>query len=370
MPRFGFVGNSYKAKSPKADCEETINFMPEVIESGMGRAGARSYLMNTPGLRLREAFSQGLLRAHYTFTNLYPGRDRYFVVAGSNLCEVFYDEAHQRWSHTALGFVDSDGFLAFMTSNGDKLYVASFNKLYTYELATGTFAGPIVNDELELVEAGSVAFLDDYVLAKGPGQQIFYALGGEDWGAADFVEAQASPDAVIRIDAAFNELWAFGPRTIQPFTPTGDFNIPFAPIQSGVINQGLLSGTGLALLDNSWFFLGSDPDRGGPTVWRTTGYSVQKVSNFALEAELATYSRKALNTCVAQSWVLDGHPTFQLSFPERTVNKTWRFDASLPPGMGWYQAAYWNGRGFEAHRALTHAYAFGKHLVGDKAGYL
>lgn len=361
MPRFGLVGASYKARSTTADGEFTMNFYPERIESGAGRAGAQSYLIGTQGLKVKWTLPSGPPRGHYTIPRVFPSVDRSFVVSGSVLYELMVDGGY-----VALGDVGSDGFKAFLDWNGEKLFVASVNKLYTYRLSDGLFEGPIKNNQGEDVAASQICFLDDYMLAPIGGQKIAFSLGGDDWGASDYFSAQASPDDVSLIGVAFGQLWAFGSTTIQPFMASGDFTNPFAPIQSGVIHQGIAGAGLVAQLDNSWFFVGKDPERGGPTVWRTMGYQVRRVSNTALETELSDYDQSAFGLGEAFAFVDGGHPTFQMSFMDSAIDKTWRYDALMPPALGWYQVGYWNGKRFEAHRARTHTFAFGMHLVGDK----
>lgn len=47
-----FIGESYTARSPAVDCQETINMYPEITEPATQNSKAKLILMRTPGLKL------------------------------------------------------------------------------------------------------------------------------------------------------------------------------------------------------------------------------------------------------------------------------------------------------------------------------
>ena len=47
-----FIGESYTARSPAVDIQETINMYPELTEPATGDSKAKMILLRTPGLKL------------------------------------------------------------------------------------------------------------------------------------------------------------------------------------------------------------------------------------------------------------------------------------------------------------------------------
>src|SRR6266705_519837 len=115
MPRFGLIGSFYKSRSITADCQELVNWYPEVIESGQGRSGAKMYLNPTPGLLARWTVPHGPSRASITLPHNFPGSDRVFVVNGPTLYELLSTDA---WiDRGTVGMDATTSYPAFMASN-------------------------------------------------------------------------------------------------------------------------------------------------------------------------------------------------------------------------------------------------------------
>jgi hypothetical protein len=79
--------------------------------------------------------------------------------------------------------------------------------------------------------------------------------------------------------------------------------------------------------------------------------------------EQAWQGYSTIADAVGYCYQADGHSFWVLSFP--TAKATWVYDAAT--GM-WHERGTWqpNLRSYAAHRSQCHAYAFGKHLVGDR----
>ena len=101
-------------------------------------------------------------------------------------------------------------------------------------------------------------------------------------------------------------------------------------------------------------------------MWRANGYSPVRVSNFAIEYALSTYSTVA--DAIGSAYQEAGHTFYVLVFP--TANATWVYDVSN--GL-WSNRGKWNPSssltqpfaGYDCHQAMFHAFCFGKHLVGN-----
>ena len=83
MSSIPFIGSSYRARSPAVDCQECINFYPE-ISRPQEQAKSVVALYPTPGLTLfnKNEQAQGIVRCVYTTST-----NRMFAVIGSQLIE-------------------------------------------------------------------------------------------------------------------------------------------------------------------------------------------------------------------------------------------------------------------------------------------
>ena len=74
MARFGLIGGNYKSQSPNADCEQTVNWYPEKIESPDGKSAMALY--PCPGISLFASLTDAPIRAFLLING------RMFTIAG------------------------------------------------------------------------------------------------------------------------------------------------------------------------------------------------------------------------------------------------------------------------------------------------
>src|SRR5437899_8354938 len=111
MARFGFVGQSYSSQSVSADAQRTMNFYPEIIESGAGKSSAVLY--PTPGLISLYALGTDPIRGLYTVNS------RTFCVQGQNLFELLANN-----TSVNRGNVGTDGLPVSMVGGPEQLLVS------------------------------------------------------------------------------------------------------------------------------------------------------------------------------------------------------------------------------------------------------
>lgn len=106
----------------------------------------------------------------------------------------------------------------------------------------------------------SVEYINGYFLLSITGSQhIYYMAPGEvDPDALSFFSAESSPDNVVCLKRIGDEFWAFGDSTVEPFTPTGDADLPFSPIQGRVYEKGCANRDTVVEMDNTLFWVGAD----------------------------------------------------------------------------------------------------------------
>jgi len=83
-----------------------------------------------------------------------------------------------------------------------------------------------------------------------------------------------------------------------------------------------------------------------------------RISNHAVEFAVQGYA--VSSDVVCYSYQDQGHTFWVSYFP--AANKTWVYDIATSL---WHERDHWENGVSEAHRSQCHAFAFGKHLVGD-----
>lgn len=98
-------------------------------------------------------------------------------------------------------------------------------------------------------KAVSVTTLAGHVIVSVAGsQRMYFIRPGEFW-VELFAEAESEPDEVLEVTTVGDVFWALGQSTIEPWSPTGDAETPFAPIIGRALKYGILSGSA-KVIDN------------------------------------------------------------------------------------------------------------------------
>lgn len=348
----GFVGPSNVSRSVNFDVERTINLYPEVADAGTPKA--KGQLLNTPGLRPFTYLGNGPVRA------LFEQDGRCFAVAGNQFFEVF-------GSQTSLsrGLVNADGFPATIQSNGiagGQIFVVSGMLGYIFTLATNAFTQILdVNFPFPAVMG---VYVDSYFIAMEAFNLRFHIselLDGLSWNGLDVASVSESSDNKIAMAVSHRELWLFGRKTTEVWVNTGAANFPFAPIPGVFIEHGIAAPFSAVSVDNTLIWLGQDADGRG-VVWRANGYTPARISTYAVERYLNALPR--IDDAIAYSYQDDGHSFYVLFLPQAETHLVYDIATGL-----WHERALWNPDllVWEPHPSRCHAFAFGKHLVGDRS---
>lgn len=156
---------------------------------------------------------------------------------------------------TLLGAISGDGPVSFAASEAE-LVIAAGGPLYR---TSGTdLSAPDFPDNAHV---SAVTFLAGYFIALRAETQQFYwsgVLDATSWDGLDFASAENEPDHLLDCLVVDDVLVLLGSETVEFWPKTGDADIPFAPIQGRVFEQGVI-GTGCAVAtDNSFFWIGDD----------------------------------------------------------------------------------------------------------------
>ena len=340
------LGSTYVARSVNAADARMVNLFPEIVPEG-GKEPA--FLQRCPGLKFQNEIGFGPIRALWAHQT--RGED-FYVASGNEFFQV--DGLTQ--TARKLGNISGTGPVS-IADNGTQLFIACGEKGYIYNESTDVFAE--ITDP-DFAGATTVCYLDGYFVFNQPNSQIIWVsqlLDGTSVEPLDFASAEGSPDGVVGIINDHKELWIFGTDTTEVWYNAGTADFPLTPIQGAFNEVGCASAFSIAKLDNSIFWLGTDP-RGQGVVYRADGYTAKRVSTHAVEWQIQQYGN--LSDAVAYAYQQDGHTFYVLNFPQ--ANRTWVYDASTG---AWHERAGWVNGEFTRHRSNCFCNFQGNMVVGD-----
>jgi hypothetical protein len=348
-----FTGGSYKAQSPIAANEETINFYLEQVE--VAGTAAKVVLYPTPGVD-GIGTSTGSPGREHTFV-----AEREFGVFGGRFQEVAQDGTVT--DHGAVAVDSNPATISYNGEGGGQLLITSGDNGYVFTLATNT---------LTQVRTGATTMgdhVDGYFLVLDAATSTLYfsaLLDGATWDPLDFIQRSTKPDPWISMKVFDRYVWMGGVSTSDVYYNDG--STPFAPHPSGTMPFGTAAAFSAKVVAGSLMWL-AQTDSGNGQVVRLSGFSPDVVSTFPLQVELASYATIA--DAVGDTYQDLGHTFYLLYFP--TANVTWCFDATgtstLPNGSRWTKRGTWltGDSRYDAWRPVYHAFAFGEHRMLDRA---
>lgn len=356
-----FIGPSYLARSKTIDAERSINLYPEISESDTAKT--KVSLISVPGKTLWFALPTAPLRAMWVVPGVTGvAVDRLFVVGGIELYEVF-----QNGTAIARGALTTLGGLVCMENNTTQLMITDATHIYILNLETLVFTRvptgtPDNQGNPNAPLAGNTcAFLDDYLITHQNGTNLFGLsdLGdGLSWDGLDQAEKEGSPDAIVAVVTAHRELFILGQYTTEVWYDVGGAGFPLSPIQGVFLENGLVGPFAFCKADNTIFWVSYDK-KGWAVVNRLNGYVPQRISTHAIEKMINDLG--SVPQCNIYSYQEEGHTFVVLNFPNAPY--TLVYDAA---------STFWHERqsiGFggllSRDRAGFHAFAFGRHILGD-----
>lgn len=337
------LGAAYEAASLNAAADRCVNLFPEVVPHG-GKEPI--FLRRCPGLRTVATIGSGPIRGAWVMNG------KGYVVSGSELYEVDKD-----WSSIALGTVTAGASQVSMADNGKEVFIAAGGPSYIYSITTGALRR--ITDP-DFPGANSVGFLDGYFVFTEPDSQRVWVTGlynGSAIDALDFASAEAMPDKIVGMAIDHREVWLLGESSCEVWYNSGGADFPLARMQGAFVETGCAAARSVCKMDNAIIWLGSDA-RGKGIVFRSTGYSGQRISTHAIEDAIQHYPTIA--DAIGFSYHQSGHSFYVLTFP--SANKTWVFDASTSL---WHERSSLNNGESVAWRANCIMHFNGELIVGD-----
>lgn len=343
-----FLGPSYESQSPDADCERTVNWYPELLESSGGKTKIALY--PSPGYTLFATIPEVNVRSIGTALG------RCFALAGTGLYEI-----------DSVGTVTSRGTVAtdtqptaFVCNNrvGGELFFASGGNGYVLDLTTHVLT------EVLTGTAHYVGFIDGYFVALNTTTstlQVSDLNDGLTWNVLMVAQRTTASDPWVSMVVSDRQIHLFGTETTESWYNSGNPDFPFDPIQGSLIRDGVAAPySTVALVDNTRIWLTANAEGIG-VVKRASGYQPARISTHAVEHAIQQYA--VTSDAVAMAYQIEGHSFYLLSFP--TARATWVFDTTTTM---WHEQGWWDSVNmrFDAIRGRCHCVVFGTHLMGDR----
>ena len=357
MPTWpGFIGPSYTSYSRLVECQETINWFTEFVESGAGKNPKALY--RSPGLKnFYPTLNVGGKVRGFSAVN-----QNCFAVVGSHLVQL---DAYGNFNDLSAAnniFILDNGLPVQMAQSPTQLMIVGGNQGFYLDIATGVLQ-PITAAGFPTGTAIGCTFQDGFFVVIQANSQQFGVSGildASSWDALDVSEAESRPDFILSVVSRGEELWMGGSDTWQPFYAGGGL-FPFTSNQSGVVSIGVQAPAATSLFNRTILFVGSGQAMHA-AAYAMDAYEPARISTHAVEQDWEKYVTTA--DAIGSVFQIQGHNFWQVSFP--TAGVTWHYDLIT---KDWTKAAYFNTSTglLEQHRADCFVHAFDRILAGDRS---
>ena len=304
VPLFG-VGIS--GKSPNITAQRRLNAYYEFQKY---EDKTKVSIIGTPGLTLFCTFGDTPVRGMIAVGSLL-----YAVHRGT-----FY-EINNAGVTTSRGTLNTTTGKVCMATNGTQIIITDGTNGYYYTISTVTLA--VITHADYPDAATTVTWQATYFMVEYLNKFYISAQNdGSTWDVLDSAAAEAAPDNLVRIIADHGEAVLFGTETTEFWGNTGAVDFPWANVQGSTREVGLAAKWSLTKFDDSLAFLGKNR-LGQVQVLRLNGYTTAPISDPELDYVINNYS--TVSDATAFSYMLGGHPMYQINFP--SAGKSWLYDA-------------------------------------------
>ena len=307
MPIIPLFGVGLSGKSPNITAQRRLNVYYEFQKF---EDKTKVSIIGTPGLTLLCSLGDTPVRGMIAVGSLL-----YVVHRGT-----FY-EINNAGVTTSRGTLNTTTGRVGMATNGTQIVITDGTNGYYYTISTVTLA--VISDADYPDAATTVTWQATYFMVEYLNK--FYISAQNDassWDVLDSAAAEAAPDNLVRIEADHGETVLFGSETTEFWGNTGAVDFPWANVHGSTLEVGLASKWSLTKFDDSLAFLGKSR-LGQVQVVRLNGYKTAPISDPELDHIINAYA--TVSDATAFSYMLGGHPMYQINFP--SVEKSWLYDA-------------------------------------------
>jgi len=333
----------------------------------MGTSGVALY--PSPGLAVADNLGATAILGQYMCQPGGASGDRHFVVVQNGVNQILYE----RFANSApvvRGTLNAPTTAnPTFADNGTQLVICTGGQLWLFDMSTN--AAPIQVAGSLAVSIGQIEYSGGFFVAVQAESNTMYVsalLDGTTWPTLGKAIISDFPDNIVSVIVNQGVLYIFGRKQSVPYSNVGALNFPFLPVQGAQVEIGCGAASSVVRLDNSVFWLDAD-ERGGTIARKVSGLTPQRVSNHGVEHIWQSYP--TTSDAISYAFQMNGHSLWHIHFPSGTsvdgipgVGASWRYDVE---NQSWHEVAFWNEAlgHYEAHHSRNHAYAFGKHFVGD-----
>lgn len=285
-----------------------------------------------------------------------PGTTQFYISVGNPTFAILTGGAIATGSITAAGSGYTNGSYSAKPLTGGTGSGAT---------ASITVAGNVVT-AVTIISAGdgykpgdvlSVAASD----VGGTGSGFTWTVStvtGQSFDALDIAGKTGQSDPLVAPAVVHRELWLIGALSSEVWVDVGAADFAFQVLPGAFVEHGCAAKYSISVQDSTVFFLAQDRQGKGIIV-KSQGYSLQRLSTHAIEAEIQHYAR--IDDAIGGCYQIDGHAFYVITFP--TADVTWCVE--LATGQ-WHQWAYTDANGaMHRHRGMAWAFAYGTNVVLD-----
>lgn len=385
---FSFVGADNTTANSFQDRQVCINWYPELSPSKASKVAAS--LLTCPGLIQLVAapgggapgFSPSMAAWPQPYSGPYlpvrggwvlPGRTQALVVI-SNACYLLTivslgsSTVPPVLNMAQVGTLNTNSGIVRIRDNGTGGFAVIVDgpNYYLYNVSAQTLA---IGTDPAWLGSNTVAFIDGWWVFQQPGTPKFYtnsAPYSTTLDASLFNLKDAFSDNLLAVQESKEELWLPGETTTEIWYNAGGQYFPFQRLVGTLLQVGCKAWASIARLSTAgqdgliWF---GRSDRGENVVVRTQGFIALTVSTPAVSDEIATYV--TTSDAVGYTYQEDTHEFYVLTFP--TADRTWVYDASMPPELAWTRRLSYDpyGAAFHRHRSNCFLEFADVRIVGD-----
>lgn len=330
------TGPSYQSRSRPLLSQQTKNFYMEVVDSGKHEYVLQSF----PGLT--------------EFADI-GGADR----GSTQMNELDYQVmGNTLFSVDSLGVETSRGTIpgterCIFANDGVNLFIVADGTVSQYDRITNALT---TVSNVNIVGAQSIDFIKNVFLytstdAFPNGTVVSNAGDGATATGNNAVNAEASPDALIR-DYVFKQIiYRMGGRTIETWWFASEGQPPIEIIEPQLFEVGLAAKNAVTNTDEFMYWLGDDRQ-----IYRAIGGSLTRVSNVGIANAIEGYD--VVSDCIATTATFQGKNFVFFTFPAE--DRTWVINEELREN-GWFEVSSGTNDGRWNGNSITRV--FGKTLV-------
>ena len=348
----GFIGPSYKTRTSNYECQRSINLIPEFGVLGTGKDNEVAFLFSAPGLKKKITLPAGPIRALFS-----SSREELFCVSRDKLYRIEADE-----THTELGTLSSTSGRVSLEDNGNFLIIVDGLKGYRFRFSDGDFAE--ITDEAftQYAAPTRVGYIDGRFVFFVPDSQTTFISNQDDvneitFDGTEFTSIDSTPDNIVSMVVSNREIWYFKKKSTEVWFNAGGAQYPYSRVDGAVLEIGCEAPDSVVTVDGVRCWVGKNKEGAG-VVYMAEGYQPKKISTQAIDFEIQKYGD--ISDARAFAYQSGGHSYYVLNFT--SANTTWVFDFST--GLWHERPRMVNGQ-FERGRSDCHAFAHGRHYVGD-----